>query len=326
VQFVKMSGLISGGERSERFLLVSAHAVTSLQRTIAGRVILEGTGLHSGLPGRIHVSPAPANAGIVFVVNGRSVRIPARTDSVLDSNYATTLGCAGYRVQTVEHLIAAAAGLGIDNLEIAVEGPEIPAMDGSAGPFVELLHSAGEAVLAERRRPLVIQRIVRVGTDGRWLQIIPSDTFRISYTLESAHPAVGTQVFSCTPTADFFASEVAPARTYGFLHDVGELRRRGLALGGSLANAVVIGKRSVLNSLRFPDEFVRHKVLDLIGDLALLGRPVIGHVIARNAGHALNVDLVAAIERAHPTGERGATNGHEPGQVDLANARGFAAL
>jgi UDP-3-O-[3-hydroxymyristoyl] N-acetylglucosamine deacetylase len=283
-------------------------------------------GLHSGLPARIHAAPARANTGIVFVVNGGSARIPARPANVLDSHYATTVGGSGWRIQTVEHLIAAAAGLGIDNLEIAVEGSEIPAVDGSAAPFVDLLCSAGGIALAERKRPLVVQRVVRVGTDGRWLQVVPSDTFRISYTLESSHPAVGTQVFSCALTTDLFVKEVAPARTYGFLQDVGDLRRRGLARGGSLANAVVIGKRSVLNGLRFPDEFVRHKVLDLIGDLALLGRPIIGHVIARNAGHALNFDLVTAIERGHAGGEREATNGHQVGSADLAHAHGFAAL
>jgi len=300
--------------------------VTSLQRTIASEVVLEGVGLHSGLPARIHVAPAPASSGIVFLVKGRSARIHARSGNVLDSHYATTLGDAGCRVQTVEHLIAAAAGLGVDNLEITVDGPEIPAVDGSAAPFVEVLQSAGEIALAERRRPLLIQRVVRVGTDGRWLQVIPSDAFRISYTLESNHPAVGTQVFSCTPSTDLFVKDIAPARTYGFLQDVGELRRRGLARGGSLANAVVVGKRTVLNGLRFSDEFVRHKVLDLIGDLALLGRPMIGHVIARNAGHALNLDLVTAIEHAHPAGDRTAVNGHDAADSDVVHARSFAAL
>jgi UDP-3-O-[3-hydroxymyristoyl] N-acetylglucosamine deacetylase len=300
--------------------------VTSFQRTIARPVVFEGIGLHSGQPTRIRVTPAPANAGLVFLADGCSARVHARSGNVVDSHHATTLGDAGSRIQTVEHLIAAAAGLGIDNLEIAVEGPEIPAADGSAAPFVDLLRSGGELALAERKRPLVIHRTVRVGANGRWLQIVPSDAFRISYTLESSHPAVGTQVFSCAPSTELFATELAPARTYGFLQDVGELRRRGLARGGSLANAVVIGKRTVLNGLRFPDEFVRHKVLDLIGDLALLGRPIVGHVIARNAGHALNLDLVTAIERAHPAGDHAAGNGHELVSAGQDRARGLAAL
>jgi UDP-3-O-[3-hydroxymyristoyl] N-acetylglucosamine deacetylase len=137
-----------------------------------------------------------------------------------------------------------------------------------------------------------------VGAAGRWIQVIPADRFRISYTLDNDHPAIGVQALTCAPTERTFVEEFAPARTYGFLKDLGPLRRNGLARGASLENAIGLGKRGVLNGLRFRDEFVRHKILDLIGDLALLGRPLIGHVIARNAGHALNVELVVAIQRA----------------------------
>ena len=156
--------------------------------------------------------------------------------------------------------------------------------------------------LAARRQPLVIDQPIRVGTDARWLQIVPCDVFRISYTLDSTHPVVGTQAVSCEPTEHVFVEELAPARTYGFLKDVGNLRKNGLAQGGSLDNAIVVGKRGVLNELRYRDEFVRHKVLDLIGDLALIGRPIAGEITAVCAGHALHSRFVEKL--LHETGFR----------------------
>jgi UDP-3-O-[3-hydroxymyristoyl] N-acetylglucosamine deacetylase len=219
-------------------------------------------------------------------------------ESVVDSHYATTIGRNGTRIQTVEHLMAAAAGLGIDNLDVVVEGCEVPAMDGSAKPFVALLTAAGRTSQSARRRPIAIGGPLRVGTGSRWVYILPSREFRISYTLDNDHPAIGTQALSWVPTEESFIEDYAPARTYGFLKDLGLMRKHGLALGGSLDNAIVLGQRGTLNGLRYRDEFVRHKVLDLIGDLALLGRPIHGHVVARNAGHALNFELVVAIQRA----------------------------
>jgi UDP-3-O-[3-hydroxymyristoyl] N-acetylglucosamine deacetylase len=266
------------------------------QHTIRKAVALEGIGLHSGKPVRLVLSPAPSDSGIVFRVG--SERITAAPESVVDSHYATTIGRNGTRIQTVEHLMAATAGLGIDNLEVEVDGTEIPAMDGSAKPFVALLLSAGRTQQAARRRPIDIPHPIRVGTGARWIHIEPSSTFRISYTLDNDHPAIGTQVLSCAPTEESFVEDFAPARTYGFLKDLGAMRKHGLALGGSLDNAIVVGKRGTLNGLRYRDEFVRHKILDLIGDLALLGRPIHGHVIARNAGHGLNFELVVGIQRA----------------------------
>ncbi len=261
---------------------------------------MEGIGLHSGRPAKITLSPAPADSGVIFRAGDpHRTLIPASPATVVDSRFATTLGVNGARVQTVEHLMAAAVALGIDNLLVEVEGEEIPAMDGSAKPFVSLLLRAGKAPLVSPRRPLVIDEALRVGDDTRWLQILPSDDFRVSYTLDVDHPVVGTQAASFTCTERVFVEELAAARTYGFLKDVGTMRRNGLAKGGSLDNAVVVGRRAVLNSeLRYRDEFVRHKILDLIGDLALLGRPVVGHVVARNAGHALNHQLVTAIAEA----------------------------
>ncbi|MGH7390816.1 MAG: UDP-3-O-acyl-N-acetylglucosamine deacetylase [Candidatus Rokuibacteriota bacterium] len=267
------------------------------QHTIRKFVSLEGVGLHTGKPSRVRLLPAPPNTGILFRVAGREP-IPAVPESVVNSHYATTLGRNGTRIQTVEHLMAAAAGLGIDNLLVDVEGLEIPAADGSAKPFVALLATAGRSEQSAPRRSVVVTKPVHVGGGGRWIRIVPSDTLRISYTLDNDHPAVGTQALTCVPTERMFVEDFAPARTYGFLKDLGVMRKNGLARGASLENAIGVGKRGVLNGLRYRDEFVRHKILDLIGDLALLGRPLVGHVIARNAGHALNFELVVAVQRA----------------------------
>ena len=241
------------------------------------------------------LSPAAPDTGILFrAVDGTIV--PASFDHLVDSRSATTLGAFGVKVRTIEHLMAAISALGIDNLLVDIDAEEIPAADGSARPFVELLYRAGRVSLPAPRQPALILEPIRVGDDNRWLEISPSDSFRISYTLDNRHPAIGLQAASVAVTEQSFVDEIAPARTYGFLKDVPMMRQNGLARGGSLDNAVVVGKRMVLNdSLRFADEFVRHKILDLVGDLALLGRSVVGHVSGYNAGHALNHELVAAI-------------------------------
>jgi UDP-3-O-[3-hydroxymyristoyl] N-acetylglucosamine deacetylase len=282
------------------------------QRTIRTTASVDGVGLHSGKPVRVTVSPASPNSGIVFRERGHPARIPAAPESVSNSHYATTIGWNGTRIQTVEHLMAAAAGLGIDNLDVEVEGGEVPALDGSARPFVALLAAAGRTQQSAPRRALAIPYPIRVGDERRWLEIAPSPAFGITYTLQNDHPAIGRQELSCVPTEKSFIEEFAPARTYGFLKDVGSMRRSGLARGGSLDNAIVVGKRGPLNGLRYPDEYVRHKILDLIGDLALLGRPVIGHVSAFNAGHALNLDLVRAIQRALGLERRAVAGGEAP--------------
>jgi UDP-3-O-[3-hydroxymyristoyl] N-acetylglucosamine deacetylase len=270
-----------------------------LQHSIRKSVRCEGVGLHTGVPVTLTLHPAPADRGIVFLVGAERVPVPVAPQSLLNGHYATTIGAGGIQVQTVEHLLAAVRGLGIDNLVIELDGPELPAMDGSAAPFVALLYAAGrEAQVAVRRPPLRVLESIRVGDEHRWIQLAPAPEFRISYTLDHQHPAVGVQVASFAPSERVFVEELAPARTYGFLKDLELLRQQGLALGGSLANAVVVGHERVLNgALRFRDEFVRHKILDVIGDLALVGRGVLGHVIARNAGHALNHQLVRELVR-----------------------------
>jgi UDP-3-O-[3-hydroxymyristoyl] N-acetylglucosamine deacetylase len=272
------------------------------QQTIRTPVSMAGIGLHSGTQVRMTLRPAAANTGIIFRAADGTM-IPAAPDHVVDTRSATTLGAFGAKVRTVEHLMAAASALGIDNLLVEVDAEELPAADGSAKPFVDLIYTAGRASLAAPRRPIVVTEVIRVGDENRWLQVLPSDGLRISYTLDNRHPVIGLQVTSLAVTEASFVEEIAAARTYGFLRDVPMMRQNGLARGGSLDNAIVVGKRIVLNdSLRFADEFVRHKVLDLVGDLAVLGRPVRGHVIGRNAGHALNHQLVVAIQEAAARG------------------------
>src|SRR5512132_408534 len=278
-------------------LLHTGHGM-GYQRTIRRTVSVEGIGLHSGDPVKLTLSPAAADTGILFRASDGTL-IPADIDHVVDGRGATTLGAFGVRVRTVEHLMAAAAALGIDNLVADISAEEVPALDGSSKPFVDLLYSAGSVTLPVPHRPVAIREPVRVGDGNRWLEIAPSEIFRITYTLDNPHPVVGCQVVSLEVSESVFVDELAPARTYGFLKDVAAMRKNGLARGGSLDNAVVVGKRSVLNdNLRFEDEFVRHKMLDLVGDLWLLGRPLMGHITVKNAGHALNHELVSAVKEA----------------------------
>ncbi len=279
-----------------------------LQHSIRKPVACDGVGLHSGAPVTMTLRPAPPDHGIVFRVGPDQIQVPVRPESLVNGYYATTIGvggAGGVQVQTVEHLLAAVQGVGIDNLLVDIDAAELPAMDGSAAPFVSLLYTAGrEAQPVARRPPLRVTQTIRVGDDARWIQISPAAELRISYTLDLDHPAVGVQVASFGATEQSFVEELASARTYGFLKDLELLRQQGLALGGSLDNAVVVGQERVLNGeLRFQDEFVRHKILDVIGDLALLGRPVLGHVVARNAGHALNHLIVREIAQRTRRGD-----------------------
>jgi UDP-3-O-[3-hydroxymyristoyl] N-acetylglucosamine deacetylase len=310
-------------------LLLFPGAAMEYQSTLRRSVTVEGLGLHSGDMLRVTVAPAGSDTGILFRAPDGTL-IPANADHVVDGHFATTVGAYGVRVRTIEHLMAAAAGLGLDNLIVDVSGGELPGLDGSAKEFIELLESGGRVDLPARRHPIRIESPIRVEDGTRWLQIVPSDAFRVSYTLDHEHPAIGLQVVSVEITPKSFAEDIAPARTYGFLKDVGAMRQRGLARGGSLDNTIVVGKRAVLNeSLRYPDEFVRHKVLDLIGDLFLLGRPILGHVVARNGGHALNHQLVAAIRKVatrRPVRTRTAVERVDVAEAAYPSVPGVAAL
>jgi UDP-3-O-[3-hydroxymyristoyl] N-acetylglucosamine deacetylase len=266
------------------------------QRTLKQRASLEGVGLHSGAKVRVTVAPAPADTGIVFerVDLTPRVEIPAIFERVVDTNLNTSLGVGEVRIGTVEHLLAALVGCGIDNARIEVHGPEVPILDGSAAPFVQLVQDAGIHEQRATRRYLLVSRPVVVQDGDKSARLLPARNFSISYTIDFKHPLISDQRYRVDLTERAFQREIARARTFGFKRDVERLHKAGLARGGSLENAVVVDDFHILNpeGLRFPDEFVRHKILDAIGDLALLGMPVIGHFEAVKSGHALNYALV----------------------------------
>lgn len=272
------------------------------QRTVKNIVRGEGIGLHSGETASFSILPAPPDTGIVFVRTDVSprVEIPATTDNVVHTVLATSLGKGGHSIQTVEHLIAALAGIGVDNARVEVDGPEVPILDGSAEQFVELIQRAG-GTIAQRvpKRFLVVKRAVTVTdeTGEKFARLEPASSFSLSVTIDFDHPIVNRQHFELTLSDTAFLRELAPARTFGFAKDVEKMHAAGLARGGSLDNAVVVDDFSVQNpdGLRYPDEFARHKMLDAVGDLALLGAPIIGRYVAYKGGHALNTKLVSAL-------------------------------
>ncbi|PYQ25035.1 MAG: UDP-3-O-[3-hydroxymyristoyl] N-acetylglucosamine deacetylase [Acidobacteria bacterium] len=259
------------------------------RRTLRREVGCTGIGLHSGKPVRLTLRPAPAEHGIRFLRSDVGVEIPATLEYLASQDHATTLSRDGVSIGTVEHLLSALLGLGMDDVLVEVDGPEIPVLDGSAAPFVILLHEAGLKPLAVSRQYLKVLKTVEVVRGGKRARLSPADHFSVSYTIGFDHHLLRHQALSLRVSPRTYCEGIAPARTFGFLRDVETLRRSGLALGGSLENAVVIGESGVLNNkLRFEDEFVRHKILDAIGDLALLGAPLIGRFEAQKAGHALH--------------------------------------
>lgn len=243
--------------------------------------------------------PAPVNHGIQFVrvdLPGKP-SVPARADCVVSTSLATTLGKNDARVGTVEHLLSALAGLGIDNARIELDGPEVPIMDGSAVPFVELVKAAGIRLQDQAKSFLVIKRKVSVREGDKRATLAPARRLKVDCTIDFKHPLISDQAYSLEFDESTYAKEIARARTFGFAKDVAQLQANGLARGGSLNNAIVIDEFSVLNpeGLRFPDEFVRHKLLDALGDMALMGQPVLGHLTVHKSGHALNHKLVMKV-------------------------------
>lgn len=270
------------------------------QRTVARRIDCVGIGLHSGRNVNMTILPAGADTGVTFVrtdLDGQPA-IAARPDTVVDATLSTTIGQGQARVGTIEHLMAALAGTGIDNARILLDAPEVPVMDGSAAPFIFLLRKAGSKVLRRPKRYLVVQEPLAVEDNDRHIRITPSDRFSINCSIDFDHPLMSRQSFELDFSDQSFVREISRARTFGFLKDVELMKKNGLALGGSLDNAIVLDDYRVLNEdgLRYPNEFVRHKLLDFIGDLALLGHPVIGHFEVHKAGHALNHQLVRRIQ------------------------------
>ncbi len=268
----------------------------SYRRTLRRPVSTTGVGLHSGLPARLDLYPAPAGYGIRFVRRDLGVEIPATLDSLDRVEYATTLRHGAATVGTVEHLLSALYALGVDDVRIEVDGPEVPILDGSSAPFVILVHEAGLRTLDQPRSVIQLLRPVEVHMGGKWARLSPSTGFQVEYTIAFEHPLLRQQSIALDVTLESFVEQIAPARTFGFLHEVEAMQEQGLALGGSLDNAIVIGESAVLNGdLRFEDEFVRHKVLDAIGDLALLGRPLQARLEAHKAGHAVHVALARTL-------------------------------
>jgi UDP-3-O-[3-hydroxymyristoyl] N-acetylglucosamine deacetylase len=265
------------------------------QRTLRRQISCAGIGLHSGHKVTLTLKPAAPDTGIVFRRTDVGVEIPATVKHVSAVHYATVLGKDGATVETVEHLLAALVSVGIDNVIVELTHNEVPIMDGSAAPFLFLVQEAGVKRLSVARRYLKVLRPVQLTNSDKRIAIYPSDHFKVSYTISFDHPVLRHQSRTERITEQSFAESIAPARTFGFLKDVEALRQNGLALGGSLENAIVIGDAGVLNALRFEDEFVRHKILDVVGDLALVGHPIIGHVVAHRGGHALHTALAAQL-------------------------------
>lgn len=269
------------------------------QRTIASPVTCTGVGLHSGQPATMTLRPAPPDTGIVFVNrNGKAgAFLHASIEHLVPTELCTAISGNGFQVKTIEHVLAALTGLEIDNVYVDVTAGEVPVMDGSAGPFVRLIQAAG-MVAQNRRQPyLKIMEPIEVSEGSKRVRIEPSATPRITYSIHYKHPLIQTQTYVHEWSAGDFERQVADARTFGFLHEVQALWARGLGQGGTLDNTVVLSEDGIVNEtgLRFSNEFVRHKVLDLIGDFALLGVPFIGHLVADRSGHALHTRLVKQI-------------------------------
>jgi UDP-3-O-[3-hydroxymyristoyl] N-acetylglucosamine deacetylase len=266
------------------------------QLTIRKPIECSGIGLHSGRKVSLSLRPAAEDSGIVFIVTGSSGErmLKPSPDGVVCTGLATTLGRGDCRVATVEHLLAAIRGMGIDNIIIETDGGEIPIMDGSAASFVLLLKNAGIWSQAAPKRVLALKKEVVFEREGKWIKAKPAQGFMINYVINFEHPLVGRQKRRFTLSDQEFSRHIARARTFGFLQDVERLQRHGLALGGSLENAVVLDEYGVVNpeGLRFEDEFVRHKILDFIGDMALLEYPLWGSFSIYCSGHALNNEFL----------------------------------
>jgi UDP-3-O-[3-hydroxymyristoyl] N-acetylglucosamine deacetylase len=260
-------------------------------------VEVSGIGLHHGVPVKIRLLPAPAGTGIVFRRSDLDYfPIPANWKHVERVIYATSLMRQGVLISTTEHLLSTLYSFGIDNLWIEIDNLEVPILDGSGKPFVDLLRAAGIRELRRKRRYLRIRRPVMVEDGKKRISILPDNSFRLTCDIDFPQP-IGKQSIAMEVTAENYARELSPARTFGFEHELGQLREMGLIRGASLASAVCFTRDGVMNpeGLRFTDECCRHKALDLIGDLALIGRPLLGNVIAERAGHAMHTALVARI-------------------------------
>jgi UDP-3-O-[3-hydroxymyristoyl] N-acetylglucosamine deacetylase len=291
-------------------MLDQAYQHLRSQHTIASSVAFVGVGLHSGHVATMRMRPADAGHGITFArrdLPAGEHRFVAQWDQVGGTELCTTLiNLHGHRVATVEHLMSAFSGLGIDNVDIILDGPEVPVVDGSAAPYVAALKNAGIQPLDAPRDLLVVRRPVRIQRGERWAELLPDRVPRVSLSVDYQRHDMGTQRLSLRVSPETYARELAAARTFGFAEELHQLRLRGLARGGSVANAILIEDGQVANpdGLRFRDEFVRHKALDVVGDLALAGLPIIGHFRAHRPGHRLNNDLLRLFMSDHTSWQR----------------------
>ncbi len=269
------------------------------QRTLSAQLQFDGIGLHTGYPVHLELVPAPENTGIVFRRSDlKNFAIEAIRAHVAKVSYATTLMKKGVMISTVEHLLSSLYGLGIDNLYLDLNSMEVPIMDGSGRVFTEAIEQAGITEQNELREYLVIQEPIEVCHGDKVAGVYPDSTPKATYIIDFDHNKIGHQQIELELTPESYRSEIGPARTFGFVSDVEYLRRCGLIRGGSLENAIVLDDSGVVNrELRFPDEFVRHKMLDLIGDISLIGRPIVGHLYAKKAGHAIHAALADLISR-----------------------------
>lgn len=265
-----------------------------LQRTVKQEVSFEGIGLHTGRHSSVCLKPAPRDTGILFVRKDKDSLIKASVNAVTDTAFATTIGYNGAKIRTVEHILAALAGLGIDNTFIEVNGPEIPILDGSSVGLTHLILTGGIAKQSKKRPFIRITHPIVLSDGHAEIAALPFEGRRITYRIQFHHHFLGEQKLSIDLTEESFVVEIAPARTFGFLKDVEYLKANGFARGGSFDNAIILGDKGIMNStaLRFKDEFVRHKILDLIGDLSLLGFPIHGHIIANKSGHTTNLKFL----------------------------------
>lgn len=284
------------------------------RKTLSTTVAIEGVGLHSGLYTKVELQPARSGSGLHFVrTDLGDLRIPALQAATTALDYATSVGRDDVSIGTVEHLLSSIHAAGLTDLEIRIDGPEVPIIDGSALPFVHLIEAAGVREIEGTVEALEVRRPIEVAENGKRIRIEPADSLSIEYHIDFNHPTIGRQTARFDFDYQTFANEIAPARTYGFMRDVEKLRAVGLARGGSVENCIVLDDDGVVNGpLRFGDEFVRHKVLDLIGDLALLGRPLRGRIIAERAGHAMHSRLVAALLDAQQEAPRPGSREYAP--------------
>ncbi|HWA89737.1 MAG TPA: UDP-3-O-acyl-N-acetylglucosamine deacetylase [Rhizomicrobium sp.] len=267
------------------------------RRTIASSISASGIALHAGTPVRMTLSPAPVGTGIVFRRADLGVDIPARYDAVAETGLGTVIASGEARVGVVEHLMSAAAGAGIDDLLVSLDGPEPPILDGDALCFLVLLEEAGVVDRPAPRSAIKVARRIEVSHKDASAALVPSEAAEYDFVLEYPHPVVGRQTFGLVFTPEAFRREIAPARTFGFLHELDALRKMDRGKGASLENTLAIGSDRVINAglMRFADEFVRHKILDAVGDMALAGAPLVARFEGRRSGHALNNALLRAL-------------------------------